>query len=1105
MNLMPPLYPRLFITLLFIVLASLVIAQTNPVPQAMPFTFSSQTGSTLSPGMAMHRFGTTSTAIPLTRLLTPGNGDLPYVAGSTSGGWNDQGVNGIGILASGSQAAGALIVSINTLGKTNILVQWTVRTILQQAARDNSIALQYRLGTSGNFIDVGTSTTFSSTGTSNNDFQTFSETLPTAAENSPEVQVRWIYWESVSTSGSRDRLAVDDINIHVGCTPPTSQPSALGLSSTYTTINGSFSPAGAGTTPADSYLVIRSTANTLSVQPVSGTAYAVDDVLGNGIVVSIGNNISFSCTNLPPSTTYYFFIYSYTTTQTCYNISAPLTGSIATNTPPACTPPSVPASNLFASAITGSSMVLNYTRGNGDNILIVSRTNSSVNQNPINGVNYTAGSTIGSGNTVIYNGPQNTFNYSGLTQNTNYYFALYEYFNTNFCYNLAPLTGNFTTVCTTPVDVTSLNGVPGNGNATITWSNPTASCFDEVLVIASNSTITAAGNTFIGPANTVYTTPNQVVFRGLGSRVTVTGLTNGTTYYFKVFTKNAGVYSAGIQTTATPFNPALGFMYLYGNLHSHSSYSDGNKENTSKKPLDDYKYARDANCMDFLGISEHNHSGAGMNISNYPLGYADCNAINGLVGPTGNSLVTLWGMEWGVISGGGHVLVYGFNDQLIGWEPGNYNIYCAKGDYVSLFNIVNSQPDAFATLAHPQSSDYGNINGSAYGQAADNAIYGVAIESGPAFSIDTVYADFPSPLGFLGYYKSMLAKGYHLGAQMDGDNHYMTFGRQSTNRMVVLSTSKSRADVISAIRAMRFYASNDCNVKVDYKCYSTVMGGNLVHAGLPSITIAVSDPDAGETVSSIDLYGGQVGASVPTSPIKSYSGLSSITFDNTDPLNVQPDNTTYYYYAIITQGDGNKVVTSPIWYTRNNTALPISLIFLTGIHNRNLNTILLSWATAQELNSKVFIIQRSNDNGHTFTDIGSVNANGATSRTSNYGFTDLAPLQGANLYRLKEVDIDGTYQFSKVILINIGIKNNGFYSIYPSPAHDFTYLNSTNSLSRNISVQLVDEAGRVLNNQRFLIDNNHPSRIDLRGLGKGVYFVRINENGVTATQKIVIE
>ena len=928
---------------------------------------------------------------------------------------------------------------------------------------------------------------------------TVSDSIDLSAYTVPHVYVAWVY---TSTSGIASQWSLDDIRITLGCTPPTTQPTALTLTPGINTVTGSFT----ATSPAsDGYVVIMTTTPTLNTQPQNGTAYAVDDVVGNGTVISAGSGTTFTAGNLNPSTQYYYFVYAFSSAQSCYNTTTPLSGTVTTTSPPACTPPSTQASNLQAT-VTGSSINLTYTRGNGDNILIVARPNASVSENPIRGVNYTAGSQIGSGNTVIYNGPASSFSYTALTQNTNYYFALYEYGNTNYCYNLTPLTGNFTTSCITPVNVSSLNAVGANASVNLSWNNPTASCFNEILVVASNAPITGAGSDYTGTANTTYSSPNQVVYRGVGTSVTVTGLTNSTTYYFKVLTKNGSTYSSGVATTATPYDPATGFLYLYGNLHSHSSYSDGNQDDKTKKPIDDYMFARDANCMDFLGISEHNHAGAGMNIANYPKGFADANAVNLVPGPTGNSIVTLWGMEWGVISGGGHVLVYGFNDQLIGWEPGNYNIFVAKNDYTSLFNTVNAQPNAFATLAHPDFTDYGNLAGTAYNAAADNAIVGTAIESGPAFSKDTTYSDFPFPLADFEYYKIMLAKGYRLGAQVDQDNHNLTFGKQSTNRMVVLSTSKTREDLTTAIRNMRFYASNDCNVRLDYKLNSTVMGGSLTSSGKPTLNISITDPDPIEAVDSLYIYAGKVGDAVVLEPVKKYAGVSTVTFDASAVENVQPDNTTYYYYTMIKQADGNRVISSPIWYSRNDAALPVTLVTVKAVYVAANNITQVQWSTAQEINSKAFIIERSTDGGRTFTNIGSVNARGTTSTPGQYQFTDLSPEKGTNLYRLKMVDADGKFEYSTLVSVNVSDKpGNTYYSFYPNPASQFTYISSTSNETKMATIQLVDATGRVVRSQVSSLDKSHPVRFDLSGASTGMYFIRITSDGSTVTSKIIVK
>lgn len=908
-----------------------------------------------------------------------------------------------------------------------------------------------------------------------------------------------IRWTDFDVTGAEDGLGIDDFTITLGCTPPTNQPTGLNLTPSLQSIDGNFTAALPGATPADAYLVLMSTSASLTEMPVSGTAYAVDDAIGNAQVVSI-TGTSFTAGGLTPSTTYYFYIFSNSSATNCYNITNPLTGSISTTAPPPCTAPATQASNLGAANITGTSMDLSWTRGSGDNILVIAKANAPVDAIIYNSVAYPQGAQIGAGNTVIYNGAATGFSYTGLSQNTAYHFALYEYSNTGPCYLSPALTGNFSTLCIDPVNVSGLNANAGNGQASVSWTLPAAACVDEVIVVASTASISTPGSSFTGPANANFTGGEQIVYRGTGTGVVVTGLTNGTVYYFKAFTRKGGNYSNGVQVTGIPFDPVSGYTFLFGNLHAHSSYSDGNKDNLSNTPDEDYTFARDALCMDFLGISEHNHAGAGMDYPDYALGFAEANSMNLVPGPGGNTLVTLWGMEWGVISGGGHVLVYGFDDDLIGWEPGNYDIFVAKNDYTSLWETINARSGAFATLAHPNNSDYGNL-ASAYNEAADQAIVGVAIESGPAFSTSTTYNDFPSSLAFLSYYRTMLARGFRVAPQMDQDNHNLTFGTANSNRMVVLASAKNRESLLEGIRSMRYYASQDCNLRIDLRNGTHPMGSEVSNAGLPTLTLTATDPDA-EAVTLIELWGGQMGGSVPGAPIKTYSNTSSFTFNAGDAENVQPNNTTWYYFLIITQEDGNRAVTAPIWYTRNDFALPVTLLRFTGAYNKISHKVNLQWATAREINTKEFVIERRVESG-AWIKIGSVAAAVNSAQTLQYQFTDDMPAQGNSQYRLVMIDHDGQFRYSPIVLIKIG-EGPGMYTVNPNPVHDVTYLRSTSPTPKPVNITISDYNGRQLIKARYVVSANAPVPISLTGQKQGVYLVRIEAEGKVSTERLVV-
>lgn len=120
--------------------------------------------------------------------------------------------------------------------------------------------------------------------------------------------------------------------------------------------------------------------------------------------------------------------------------------------------------------------------------------------------------------------------------------------------------GTHTIQSAIPNNVTgAVTSVCENGTATISWAAP-AGCSDNVLVFATNGTFTAAIPTGNGGAytdNAVFGSGTAfdggfTVFKGTGTSVTVTGLTNGTTYRFKIFTRNDLNWSNGVEVTCTP-------------------------------------------------------------------------------------------------------------------------------------------------------------------------------------------------------------------------------------------------------------------------------------------------------------------------------------------------------------------------------------------------------------------------------------------------------------------------------------------------------------------------------------------------------------------------
>ena len=159
---------------------------------------------------------------------------------------------------------------------------------------------------------------------------------------------------------------------------------------------------------------------------------------------------------------------------------------------------------------------------------------------------------------------------------------------------------------------------------------------DAYLVIRSTSSTLSASPS----DNTTYAIGDNVgggtvISNSSNNTFMSTGLSSGTVYYYFVYAVNSNCTGGSKYLTASPLTGSKATLnttlnsYYFGTLHSHSDYSDGNQDNPGYTPTDDYNYALTAQCMDYLGISEHNHFSSpdnpGNKLSTYHLGVTEAN------------------------------------------------------------------------------------------------------------------------------------------------------------------------------------------------------------------------------------------------------------------------------------------------------------------------------------------------------------------------------------------------------------------------------------------------------------------------------------------------
>jgi len=174
------------------------------------------------------------------------------------------------------------------------------------------------------------------------------------------------------------------------------------------------------------------------------------------------------------------------------------------------------------------------------------------------------------------------------------------------------------------------------------------------------------------------------------------------------------------------------------------------------------------------------------------------------------------------------------------------------------------------------------------------------------------------------------------------------------------------------------------------------------------------------------------------------------------------------------------------------TALPIEEGNLKATIQES--STLIAWETLSEENASHFEIEVKVD-GSAFKKIGSVGAAGFSNRLKNYEFVHPNPQIGYNYYRIKSVDFDGTYAYSK--MVSVFFDPSEKVKIYPNPVIDFLYL-ETEIATR---IDLFDGRGQMVDS--WGIDKNQNLEIDLRSLPAGVYWLNWDNGFRMSHRKIM--
>ena len=189
----------------------------------------------------------------------------------------------------------------------------------------------------------------------------------------------------------------------------------------------------------------------------------------------------------------------------------------------------------------------------------------------------------------------------------------------------------------------------------------------------------------------------------------------------------------------------------------------------------------------------------------------------------------------------------------------------------------------------------------------------------------------------------------------------------------------------------------------------------------------------------------------------------------------------------------------PRLQNQQDPALPVELTSFTATASGD--AVVLNWETATEVNNYGFNVESSSDNSN-WNNIGFVAGHGNSNSPNSYSYT---AVDGANYYRLKQVDTDGAFEYSSVVEVegNLSYKLN---QNHPNPFNPSTVISFTVPEASKVSITVFNALGQKvveLANREFAV-GNHTVDFNASNLTSGIYFYTLKTDGFSKTMKMML-
>lgn len=362
---------------------------------------------------------------------------------------------------------------------------------------------------------------------------------------------------------------------------------------------------------------------------------------------------------------------------------------------------------------------------------------------------------------------------------------------------------------------------------------------------------------------------------------------------YQVKATKEGYLDSAVSTLSFTERTSEKYNLYFGQLHSHTSYSDG-----AGSCEEAYQHASGVNNLDFLAVTDHSNSFDNADAASISDGSMSQEWVEGhqLADQyTTNDFVSIFGYEMTWSNGLGHVNT--FNTD--GFQSRTQSAYTTYSTALqNYYETLKTAPDSITQFNHPGTT-FGDFSDfSYYDEEIDKLITTIEVGNGEGAIGSSGY--FPS----YEYYQRALDKGWHVAPTNNQDNHKGLWGDANTARSVVMADSLTRDNIYDAMRNYRVYATEDNDLSIYYTLDGYEMGSIL------------SDGQTGDTVTLKAELSDPTDASIGKVQVITNGGLvldEKTVSSNEEAVEFTVNNDYSYYYLKITETDGDIAVTAPVW------------------------------------------------------------------------------------------------------------------------------------------------------------------------------------------------